>query len=297
MSAGFVQDGSTSRLASRRQRDRLFAGICRVATLLAVAVLGFLLFRIVAGGIAGINWNFLTGMPTSDAKTAGILPALIGSAYIVLLSAVLTVPIGVMAAVYLEEFANRNSRWANLIEVNINNLSGVPSIVYGMLGLGIFISLLGMEKGVLVGAMTMGILVLPMVILVTRESLRAVPKSLREGALALGATPGQTVWRMVIPNALPGILTGIILAVSRALGETAPLIVVGAVSYVTFLPESLNDSYSALPLQIYSWSRMPANQGFDVPAAGAILVLILLLLCLNSVALILRRRADLKKRA
>jgi len=283
------------RTARRKVADKLFTVFCFMAAMIAVLALGGLVYKIVTDGLGRVDWNFMSAFPSNTfPEKAGIWPAIVGTLYIVGLTGAITVPVGVLAAVYLEEFANKKSRLANLIEVNITNLSGVPSIVYGMLGLAVFSTIFGLGKGLIVGALTMSILILPMVILVSREALRAVPESFRQGSLALGATQWQTIWKVVIPRALPGILTGIILSLSRAMGETAPLIVVGAVGLVNFLPESLDDAYMVLPLQIFDWSQRPQEE-FHTAAAGAIVVLMAMLLALNSVAIVIRARAQKKQ--
>ena len=292
--------GKPSRLTVRRKiKSALFGVFCFASAGFAVLLLVTLLGSIIAPGLKRLSWTFLTSFPAEIIKPpGGILPGLVGSGALVLICGLITIPIGLAAAVYLEEFADRRSRLSSFIEVNINNLSGVPSIVFGMLGLGIFIKLFGMGSGLITGALTMSILILPTVILVSREAIRAVPQSYREGSLALGSTQGQMVWRMVLPNALPGILTGIILAISRAIGETAPLIVVGAAYFVTKLPKDLNADYTALPLLIYDWSAKPSGQiHFREGAASAIIVLMVTLLLLNSVAIIIRARAQKKQLA
>lgn len=285
--------------AKRRLKSMLFGGFCFASAGFAVLLLFILLASIIAPGMKRLSLSFLTSFPSEFLKPpGGILPGLVGSAFLVLICGLITIPIGLAAAVYLEEFADRRSRLSGFIEVNINNLSGVPSIVFGMLGLGIFIKLFGMGTGLITGALTMSLLILPTVILVSREAVRSVPQSYREGSLALGSTQGQMVWRMVLPNALPGILTGIILSISRAIGETAPLIVVGAAYFLTNLPNNLNASYTALPLLIYDWSAKPSGQiHFREGAASAIIVLMVTLLLLNSVAIIIRARAQKKQRA
>lgn len=285
--------GRSSAGRQRRSRqDAMFSIVCFVAASLATLLLLALLYKILSDGLGRVDWDFVKSKPNEFfPKKAGVWPAVVGTLYIVGITAVIAVPIGVLAAVYLEEFASRKSRVARLIEVNIANLSGVPSIVYGMLGLAVFSTILGLGKGVLVGALTMSILLLPMVILVSREALRAVPIMHRQGSLALGGTPTQTVFRIVLPNALAGILTGIILSLSRAMGETAPLIVVGAASFTTFLPDSFSDAYMVLPLQIFDWSFNPRPE-FQTNAAAGIIVLMAMLFVLNSIAIVLRARAQ-----
>ena len=284
----------SERTAKRKKVDRIFTFLCYGAAFIAVFALLFLIYKILDDGLSRVTLEFIKGFPSSVMpEKSGIWPSIVGTAWIVVLTGLITVPVGVMAALYLEEFANKSSRLSTFIEVNITNLSGVPSIVYGMLGLAVFITIFGLGKGLIVGALTMSILILPMVILVSREALRAVPNSYRRGSLALGATTWQTIWKVVLPKALPGILTGVILSMSRAMGETAPLIVVGAVGVVNFLPESINDRYVVLPLQIFDWSQRP-QEAFHEAAAGGIVVLMTMLLILNSAAIFIRARAQKK---
>ena len=208
-----------------------------------------------------------------------------------LITAIITIPVGVGAAIWLEEFNTKKTRLTEFIQLNIANLAGVPSIVYGILGLAFFVRTLNLGRSVLSGGLTMSILILPMVIIVSQEALRAVPRSFREGSLALGATRWQTISKQVLPSALPGILTGLILSISRAIGETAPLIVVGAAGFINYIPTKLSDSYSVLPLQIFNWARSP-SAAVNANAASAILFLMVLLLAMNSVAIVMRARAS-----
>ena len=280
--------------AKRRRKDKVFQAICLCAAVIAVAILFTLLYKVVSDGIGKVSMNFIKSMPSSfRPATAGIKSPLVGSLYVMLLTLALVVPIGVAAAIYLEEFTPRKNALTRFIQVNIANLAGVPSIVFGMLGLTLFVIMMGLGKSILAGALTMSILVLPMVVLVTQEALKAVPNYYREASMALGTTRWQTIRKVVLPNALPGILTGVILSASRAIGETAPLIVVGAVGLVTFLPDSLDDRYTVLPLQILDWIGQP-NREFRPAAAAAILVLMGMLLLLNSLAIVIRARAQKK---
>ncbi len=239
-----------------------------------------------------MSWDFISGYPSRRATQAGILPALTGSVFVILLTAILAVPIGVAAAIYLEEYGRRDFL-ARAIELNITNLAAVPSIIYGLLGLGLFVRLMAMGRSVLAGAATLALLALPVVILSTREALRAVPGSIREGSYALGATKWQTIWHQVLPVAAPGILTGLILSLSRAIGETAPLITMGALTYVSFLPSSVWSSFTVLPIQIFNWVSRP-QLDFHANAAAGILVLMTLLLTMNAVAIWLRDRYQRK---
>lgn len=278
------------RLARRKLKSSLFGVLCFLSALIGVLLLVVLLAKIGLDGFHRLNLKFLTQMPSYLASRTGIWAALVGSFYVMLLTGLIAVPVGVAAAVYLEEFQRRKGVMTRFIQVNISNLAGVPSIVYGLLGLALFVRWLNMGQSVLAGALTMSLLILPMVIIVTQEALRAVPGSYREGALALGCTQWQTIRLQVLPSATSGILTGVILSLSRAIGETAPLIVVGAVSFVTALPKSLSDRYTVLPIQIFDWSGDP-RKSFAEAAASAIIVLIVVLLSMNSVAIIVRNRS------
>jgi phosphate transport system permease protein len=273
-------------VAWRRGLDVLFQAVAMIVLVLALAALGALIADVWADGAGRLSYDFLTGYPSRRAADAGIWHALSGSIFVILVTAALAVPVGVAAAIYLEEYGTR-SAMARLIEINITNLAAVPSIIYGLLGLGLFVRGLGMGRSVLAGASTLALLVLPVVILSTREALRAVPKSIREGSYALGATKWQTIWYQVLPVAFPGILTGLILAISRAIGETAPLITIGALTYVPFAPDSIWSPFTVLPIQIFNWVSRPQAE-FRANAAAGILVLLGLLLTMNATAVWLR---------
>jgi phosphate transport system permease protein len=268
--------------------DRAFAAVALFVLLLALAALGALLYDIIGDGIGRLNWQFLTSMASRRPESAGIYHALAGSIAVILLTAALALPVGVASAIYLEEYGTR-SRIARLIEINISNLAAVPSIIYGLLGLGLFVRALAMERSVIAGASTLALLALPVVILATREALRTVPPSIREGSYALGATKWQTIWFQVLPMAMPGVLTGLILALSRAIGETAPLITIGALTYVPFAPDGIWSAFTVLPIQIFNWVSRP-QAGFQENAAAGIIVLLGLLLLMNAIAIILRDR-------
>jgi phosphate transport system permease protein len=268
--------------------DRLLQAMALLILALALASLAALLLDVLRDGFGRLSWQFLTSPPSSRAAEAGIYPALIGSLWIMGLTAALAVPLGIAAAVYLEEYGG-TGRAARLIEINIANLAGVPSIIYGLLGLGLFVRTLALGRSVLAGAATLALLVLPVVILSTREALRTVPTSVREGSYALGATKWQTVWHQVLPAALPGIMTGLILALSRAVGETAPLITIGALTYVPFAPDNVWSPFSVLPIQIFNWVSRP-QAAFAENAAAAIIVLLAVLLSMNAVAIVVRDR-------
>lgn len=277
---------------ARKLKNRLFSIFCVASLVAAGLILVYLLGSIVIDGAPRLNSDFLTSFPSGRAGRAGIKAALFGTLWVVALSALIAIPIGVAAAIYLEELVVRKNRWTELLQINISNLAGVPSIVYGLLGLALFVRWLALDRSILSGALTLALLILPMIILVSQEALKAVPRSYRDGSLALGATRWQTIRRQVLPSAAPGILTGIILSVSRAIGETAPLITIGAAT-AWFIPSKLSDSFTVLPIQIFDWSSRP-QRGFHENAAAAILVLLIVLLCLNSIAIFLRARAQKK---
>ena len=272
----------------RHFADRAFELVALGVLLLALAALAALLTDIISDGADRLDWGFMTNMASRRAADAGIYHALAGSVAVVMLTALLALPIGVAAAIYLEEYGTR-SRVAHLIEINISNLAAVPSIIYGLLGLGLFVRALAMERSVMAGACTLALLALPVVILSTREALRTVPTSIREGSYALGATKWQTIWYQVLPMAAPGILTGLILALSRTIGETAPLITIGALTYVPFAPDSIWSAFTVLPIQIFNWVSRP-QADFQQNAAAGIIVLLGLLLVMNAIAIIVRDR-------
>jgi phosphate transport system permease protein len=276
-------------LRRRKQKDAIFRVLCLAAALCGIVILFVFLGKIVVDGLPRLSLNFLTADLSGRPSRTGIWPAIVGSLYIMVLTATLSVPIGVAAAVYLEEFNTRKTKLTEFIQLNIANLSGVPSIVYGLLGLAVFSRFFGLRDSIMAGGLTMGLLVLPMVIIVTQEALRSVPNSYREGSMALGSTRWQAIRYQVLPSAVPGIMTGVILAMSRAVGETAPLIAIGAASQVG-APKGLLDEFTVLPIQVFDWS-LNSKQEFHQTAASAILVLMTFLLLLNSVAIWLRARS------
>jgi phosphate transport system permease protein len=275
-------------IARRRTMDVAFQVVGMLVLLIALSALGALVYSVLHDGLGRLSWDFLNSYTSRRASQAGIRPALAGSIFIILLTATMALPVGVAAAIYLEEYGSR-SRLSRLIELNIANLAAVPSIIYGLLGLGLFVRALGFGGSIMAGAATLALLVLPVVILSTREALRTVPMSLREGSYALGATKWQTIWYQVLPVAVPGILTGLILALSRAIGETAPLITIGALTFVPFLPDSVWSPFTVLPIQIFNWVSRPQVE-FAENAAAAIIVLLVLLLSMNATAIWLRDR-------
>jgi phosphate transport system permease protein len=273
-------------------RGRIFLGALLLSLAVGFITLGTLVVQVVKKGIGFVDPVLLTNAPSSDPSIAGARPAILATLYLGVLLIAFTVPIGVGTAIYLEEYANR-TRWYNrLLELNIQNLAAVPSIVYGILGLAFLVRGVGLGRVLLAGALILTLLVLPTVIIAAREAIRAVPGSIRDGAYALGATKWQVTWRQVLPAAIPGIATGSILAVSRAIGETAPLIMIGALTYISFNP-SVMGPFTALPVQIFNWTRLP-NAEFKELAAAGIIVLLAMILLLNTAAIWLRNRYQKK---
>jgi phosphate transport system permease protein len=307
--------------------SRIFAGMALACTLVGIVSLSVLIYQVLDDGLlrlgdglewkgidaswpfVHVRWPFVGDLPSRFADRAGFNPAIVGSIWVMGVTAVLTIPIGMGAAIYLELYAGRS--WiTRFIQLNIANLAGVPSIIYGILGLALFVRAMELERSVLAASLTMALLVLPIVIIASQEALRAVPTSLRDGALALGATRWQTIRGQILPVAFPGMLTGVILAVSRAIGETAPLIMIGAFQYVPFTPGTpadlpacatwgddcpLSKSFTVMPVQIYAWAARP-QEAFQETAAAGIIVLLAVLLTLNSVAIVLRNRYQRKVR-
>lgn len=277
---------------TRYALDLVFTVLVTIATLVGIAVLVVLLFDVFRDGAPTLSWNFITNPPSQIfPETAGIIRPLVGSLWLLGLTALISVPLGIGAAIYLEEYAE-DTLFNRITEINISNLAGVPSVIYGLLGLGIFINLLGGLTGgqsALTGALTLSLLILPVIIVATREALRAVPNAVREGGYALGATKWEIIWSHLLPQSLPGALTGTILALSRAIGEAAPLLVVGASLYLTYNTTSPFERYMALPIQIYDWISRPQDE-FRQLAAAAIIVIMVVLLLANSVAILLRNK-------
>ena len=269
-------------------RNRLFKGAMLGAMLVAFGTLAVLLVDTIITGWPALSWGLFTDSPSTVPEEAGARPAILATLYLGLIVLALSVPIGVLTAIYLEEYADRTRWWNKLIEVNIQNLAAVPSIIYGILGLAFIVRGIGLGRVVLAGALILTLVVLPTVVVASREAIRAVPDSIRQGAFALGATKWQVVWRQVLPASIPGIATGSILALSRAVGETAPLLMVGATVYVAFNPELLG-AYTAMPVQIYTWVRLP-DPGFQTLAAAGAVVLLVMVLGMNAVAIFLRNR-------
>ena len=275
-------------IKKNRFLDKAFKFWGIACTFLGLILLTIFIGSILVDGIQRIDWDFITSLPSRKAERAGIYTALMGSVWILVFTTMIALPLGIAAAIYLEEYA-KESKMASLLEVNISNLAGVPSIIYGLLGLEVFVRIMEMGASVLAGSFTLALLILPIVIVSTREALKAVPKSVRDASFALGASKWQTVSRQLLPASFGGILTGIILALSRAVGETAPLIVIGALAYVPFAPESPMDEFSILPIQIFNWISRPKH-GFEVNAAAAIIVLLLITFIMNGIAVYFRNR-------
>ncbi|MBI4304352.1 MAG: phosphate ABC transporter permease PstA [Chloroflexi bacterium] len=275
-------------LKIRQIRGSLLSRLFLIATLTGISVLIVLVFDVLKDGAGWLDWQFLTSYPSRKPEEAGLLSALFGTLWVMVFTALLSFPIGIGTAIYLEEYAPDN-RLRRLIQTNINNLAGVPSIVYGLLGLSLFVQALALGRSILAGAMTLTLMSLPVIIIAAQEAIRSVPEAHRLGAYALGATRWQVVRHIVIPSALPGMLTGTILAMSRAIGEAAPMIAISALVYLTFIPKSPLDRFTVLPIQIFNWVSRP-QEGFWHLAAAGIIVLLVVLLSMNATAIFLRNR-------
>ena len=280
--------GLTGQKSARMGKEWAFQALALLAITLALMVLATLILDVLRDALPRLNLDFLTSFPSRRPQQAGIKSALAGSLYLMLLTGLISGPLGLGAAIYLEEYAPVN-RLTRLIELNIANLAGVPSVVYGLLGLEIFVRAMRLERSLLAGSLTMSLLILPVIIIASREALRAVPQSIRFAARALGATQWQAIYRHVLPLAFPGMLTGVILGFSRAIGETAPLITIGALTFIAFLPEHPLSPFTVLPIQAFNWLSRP-QETFHQNAAAAITVLLVLLILLNSLAIWLRIR-------
>jgi phosphate transport system permease protein len=275
-----------------RLKDQGFNFLGLFVVIICLGVLVLFLGTILFKGLERVSWEFLVSLPSRFPEKAGILTAWTGTLWIFVLTALISIPLGVSAGIYLEEYAKKG--WlSNILEINITNLAGVPSVIYGILGLEIFVRLLNFGGTLLAGSFTLSLLILPIIIVSTRESLRAVPHSLRQASFALGASKWQTIWLQVLPAASGSIMTGIILALSRAVGETAPLIVIGALAYVPFVAESPMDQFTVLPMQIFNWVSRP-QEGFVTAAAAAIIVLLFIVFLLNGIAVFIRHRSQQK---
>jgi phosphate transport system permease protein len=277
-----------SNIKYNRLVDTGFKYLGIFCTFFGIVMLLVFIGNILIDGLQRIDWSFLTNLPSRRAAKAGILTAWTGTAWILGLTTIISIPLGVAAGIYLQEYGKKN-RFAYIIELNIANLAGVPSIIYGLLGLEIFVRVLKFGGSLLAGAFTLALLILPIIIVATREALKAVPNSLREASYGMGATKWQTIWYQILPAASGGILTGIILALSRAVGETAPLIVIGALAYVPFVADSPMDEFTVLPIQIFNWISRP-QADFMVNGAAAIIILLVITFAMNGIAVYLRNK-------
>lgn len=294
-------DARRARNTSRARRENIFRVIGLLATVIGLVALSALIIDLAVNGYTRLTWDFLTNFPSRRASQAGILSAWVGSLLVIVVTALVAVPVGVAAGVYLEEYAPRN-RLTDIIEINVSNLAGVPSIIYGLLALGLFVYGFGTGRSIFTAGLTLALLILPIIIVATREAIRSVPQSLREAALGVGATDWQVTRDHILPAATPGILTGVIIGISRALGETAPLITIGALTFIAFLPTSpiqstppfvnmqwLWDGFTVLPIQAFNWVSRPGDD-FVANAAAASIILLIITLGLNAVAIWLRAR-------
>lgn len=283
-----MQDQYNPLLERRKQKGALFSALALAAIIIAMIVLSALLIKIAVDGVPWLSVSLLTNFPSRFPEESGLRSAIQGTLWMITITVILSFPIGVGAAIYLEEYAPQN-RLTRLIEINISNLAGVPSIIYGLLGLGLFVRSLNLGRSILAGSLTMTLLILPIIIVSSREAIRAVPQTLRQAALALGATKWQTIRDHVLPYAMPGVLTGTILAMSRAIGETAPLITIGALTFVAFDVRGPLDIFTVLPIQIFNWISLPQKEFHGLAAAG-IIILLIVLLSMNAAAIVLRNK-------
>lgn len=277
-----------NRAKINRFKDIAFKCVGIFASTFGIVILAIFIGFVIYIGAERLSWDFLVKLPSRVAANSGIYSAWMGTVWIMVFTTLISFPLGVGAGIYLEEYGKK-SRWGSFLEINIANLASVPSIIYGLLGLGVFVRMMHMGNSILAGALTLSLLILPIIIVSTREAIRAVPRSIRDASNALGASKWQTIWHQVLPASFGGILTGVILALSRAIGETAPLIVVGALVYVPFAPQNPLDEFTVLPVQIFNWVTRP-QQEFIINAAAAIIVLLLITFVMNGIAVYLRYR-------
>ncbi|UOQ86015.1 phosphate ABC transporter permease PstA [Gracilibacillus salinarum] len=282
------QHVNTSHTKSRVNINKFFKFLFIFATALAMLFLAALFYRIVSQGMGYVSIDFLKNFPAPYIEEAGLFAGIMGSIFMMAITAPVSIIIGVSTALYLEEYAKQN-KFTRFIQINVQNLAGVPSIVFGLLGLTFFVYILGFGYTLIAGALTMSLLVLPVIVVSSQEAIRSVPLEIREASIGMGATKWQTIWRIVLPAAIPGIITGSILALSRAIGETAPLIIVGAATAIYSIPDSFMSKYTVMPIQIYSWTARPQAEWQFVAAAG-IIVLLILLLCMNAIAVWIRNK-------
>ena len=280
--------------AGDRRKGAAFKALLVISLGVGIVALITLIVQVVVQGASRLNQDLIFHFPSSNPELAGAQSAIMGTIWLMAVVAGTCLPLGIGAALYLEEYADRDRWWNRLIEINIQNLAAVPSIVYGILGLAFFVrGFADLGQTILAGGLTLSLLVLPIVIIASREAIRSVPDSIRQGSLALGATKWQTIRRQVLPASIPGIATGSILALSRAIGEAAPLVLLGALTFITFNPEGLDSAFTALPIQIFNWISRPQDE-FKVVAAAAIVVLLGLLILMNATAIWLRNRYQKK---
>ena len=272
----------------RKKVEKIFTNLTKIVTVFSILILALLLYHILKEGWQFLDWGFLSSFPSRFAAKTGIKAGIWGTIWLIGMTAAIAIPLGIASAIFLEEYGGKG-KVASFIELNVSNLAGVPSIVYGLLGLAVFVRTFGFGRSLISGALTMSLLILPVIIVTTRESIRSVPNSIRYAAYALGANKWQVVFGQVIPVALPGILTGIILALSRAIGEAAPLIVVGALSYVSFTPTFVTDEFTVMPIQIYNWASKPQAEFHQVAASG-IVVLLITMITMNLIAVVIRQK-------
>ena len=284
-----LQSQSNARKTYRLVRDNVFTALFFSSVVVGVLVLAWLLIEVFVQSVGWLDWQFLSSYSSRHPDQAGVLAPIAGTFWVIILTALMTVPVGIATAVYLEEFAP-NNRVTRLVQLNISNLAGVPSVVYGLLGLAIFVQyLFDGQRSLLAGALTLSLLVMPIVIIVSQEAIRAVPPSYRDAAYAMGATRWQVVKMVVLPQAIPGMMSGIILAMSRAIGETAPILVVSSLVFITYVPTSPTDRFTVLPLQIVTWVSQPQDD-FRHIAAAAIIILLVMLLSMNAAAIYIRAK-------
>lgn len=272
----------------RLTKNHISRGLFFLATLFGIVVLATLLFRVFTQGVGYLDWGFLTSFASRFPEEAGIKAAIIGSFWLMAVTAPVSLTLGVGTAIYLEEYAKKN-RWTRFIQINISNLAGVPSIVFGLLGLTIFVRLLEMGRSIMAGGLTMSLLILPIIVVAAQEAIRSIPNEQYEASVAMGATKWQTIRRVVLPAAIPGVLTGGILALSRAIGETAPLLMIGALTFIAYLPESVWSGFTVMPIQIFNWTSRPQEE-FQYAAAAGIIVLLIMLIVMNSIAVFIRNK-------
>lgn len=276
------------RIQFRLFKNKILQSLFLLATLFGLVVLAILIFRVFSQGFSYLSLDFFTSFASRKPEEAGIKAAIFGTIWLMAVTGPVSIILGVACAIYLELYARKN-KFTKFIQTNISNLAGVPSIVFGLLGLTVFVRIMEMGRSVLAGGLTMSLLILPIIVVAAQEALRAVPSELSEASYGMGATKWQTIRRVILPSAVPGILTGSILALSRAVGETAPLIMIGALTFVAFVPESIWSEFTVMPIQIYNWTSRPQVEFHDVAAAGIIILLVMLLI-MNSVAILIRNK-------